>query len=155
MKTKLIIIIILTIIALIDASYLTHNAYILKHTQEQVFNIWLQKKEVWFACDINQTFSCSSVFKNSFAWIFNLPFSLYAIIVYPIIWIIAFLGLKWIIKNVFKILFIFSFLWIIFNLYLIIHEIVIWSYCFLCLICTAIIILINLLSIISLLKKCK
>jgi uncharacterized membrane protein len=153
MKTKLIIIIILTIIALIDASYLTHNAYILKHSQEQVFNIWLQKKEVWFACDINQTFSCSSVFKNSFAWIFGLPFSLYAMIVYPIIWIIAFLGLKWIIKNIFKILLIFSFLWILYNWYLIVHEFIIWSYCFLCLICTTIIILIWIISISWIRKK--
>jgi uncharacterized membrane protein len=43
------------------------------------------------ACDLNSTFSCSSVFKEDFAWIFGLPFSGIALAVYPIIAIIAIL----------------------------------------------------------------
>ena len=137
---KLISIIILSFIATINALYLTYNAYILKASQN-TFNIWnLSKPDIWFACDFNSTFSCSSVFTHDFAWIFWIPFSLIALIVYPIIILIAFLWIKNNIKNVYKVLLIMVIWWIIFNWYIIFNEYFVWVYCFLCLICTAIII---------------
>lgn len=144
---KLITIIILSFIASINALYLTYNAYILKASQNQL-NLWWQNNDIaWFACDINSTFSCSSVFNNDFAWVFGIPFSLIALIVYPIILILAFLWIKNKIKNVYKILLVMVIWWIIFNWYIIVNEYYAWVYCFLCLICTAIIIAIWVLSI--------
>jgi uncharacterized membrane protein len=97
-------------------------------------------------CDINNTFSCSSVFSNNFSWIFWVPFSMIAMFVYPLIAIIALLWIFWKINNPFKILFIIWIWWLIFNGYVVYNEYMIWAYCLLCLICTAIIILILILS---------
>ncbi len=145
---KLITIIILSFIASINAAYLTYNAYLLRASQNQ-FNLWNWNTDVvGFACDINSTFSCSSVFTHDFAWMFGIPFSLIALIVYPIILIIAFLWIKNKINNMYKILLIMVIWWIIFNWYVIINEYFAWVYCFLCLICTAIIIAIWGLSLV-------
>ncbi len=152
---KLITIIILSFIASINAAYLTYNAYLLKASQN-VFNLWninTNTDVIWFACDINSTFSCSSVFTNDFAWMFWVPFSLIALIVYPIILLVALLWIKNKIKNVYKILLAIVAGWIIFNWYVIVNEYFVWVYCFLCLICTAIIIAIWGLSIAWLKEK--
>jgi uncharacterized membrane protein len=101
---KLITIIMLSFIASLNAAYLTYNAYLLK-ASENTFNIELGDNSVIeFACDFNSTFSCSSVFSHDFAWVFGVPFSLIALIVYPIIMLIAYLGIKEKIKNVYKII---------------------------------------------------
>jgi uncharacterized membrane protein len=95
-----------------------------------------------YACDFNSTFSCSSVFSKDFAWIFGLPFSLYALFVYPLI---VFIGILWLlkkIKNHYYIILSISIFGVFFNGYIIYNEILISTYCFLCLICS-IIILIN------------
>lgn len=153
MNKKLITIIALSFIASINAAYLTYNAYILK-ASETTFNIWwIDSNVVWFACDINSTFSCSSVFTHDFAWTFWIPFSLIALIVYPVIMLIAFLGIKEKIKNVYKILLAMVIWWIIFNWYIIVNEYFVWVYCFLCLICTAIIITVWGLSLMWLKEK--
>ena len=155
MDKKLITIVILSFLASINAAYLTYNAYILKASQNLFQISWLSVNEniAWFACDINSTFSCSSVFTHDFAWTFWIPFSLIALIVYPIILIVAFLWIKEKIKNVYKIIMLMVIGWIIFNWYIIVNEYFVWVYCFLCLICTAIIIAIWGLSIIWLKEK--
>lgn len=145
---KLITIIIWAIVGIIDATYLTYNAYIIKsHTK--VFG-WLWN--ITLSCDVNSTFSCSSIFNENFAWILWLPFSEIALSVYPILAIIAILWITWKIKNHFKILLIMSILWLIFNWYIIANEYLIWAYCLLCLICTSIIIIIWTLSLIWIYK---
>ena len=152
---KLITIIIISFIASINAAYLTYNAYILKASQN-TFNIWtVSNSDIWFACDFNSTFSCSSVFSHDFAWIFWIPFSLIALIVYPIIIVIAYLWIKNKIKNVYKVLLLMVIWGILFNWYIIVNEYFVWVYCFLCLICTAIIIAIWGLSISWLKEKTK
>jgi len=142
-KKKLISIIILAIAWVIDAAYLTYYAYIAK-AQTKVFG-W--GGDLWFACDVNSTFSCSSVFNEDFAWILGLPFSGIALAVYPILAIIAILGLTQKIKNHFQILLTMAIWGLIFNLYVIMNEYLVWAYCLLCLMCTAIIITIWGLSI--------
>jgi uncharacterized membrane protein len=152
---KLITIIILSFIASVNAGYLTYNAYLLKASQNQ-FQIWeIDKPDLWFACDFNSTFSCSSVFSHDFSWIFGIPFSLIALIVYPIIMIIAYLWIKNKIQNVYKILLAMVAWGILFNWYIIVNEYLVWVYCFLCLICTAIIITIWGLSLFWLKEKQK
>ena len=139
---KLKLIIILALISTFNAAYLTYEAYLLKFS-------WGTNS---FICDVNATFSCSSVFKEDFSWIFGIPFSLIALIVYPIIILIAYLWLKWKCKKPFDILILLSIWWILFNSYIIYNEYILWAFCLLCLMCTAVII--SLLWI-SLLWKCK
>lgn len=139
MKNKLIIIILLSMIALFNAIYLTINAYELLFAKAN--STWI----IPFVCDINSTFSCSSVFSHSFARPFWIPFPLIAIFVYPIIIIVSVLWLAWMIKKHFTILFYIWLAWFLFNSYFIINEIIVNTYCILCLICTLIIITIAIL----------
>ena len=144
-KIKLRIMALLWLAWTLDAAYLTNEAYKIGDKLQTFWNFWWET--IWMACDVNSTFSCSSVFKEDFAWIFGIPFSWIALAVYPIIMIIAFLWLKWKIKNSFKILLAMSIWWLLFNWYVIYNEYTIWAYCLLCLICTAIIITVWGLSI--------
>lgn len=134
---KLIIIVVISIIAIFNAIYLTYMAYTV--TSPSLFWVWWVEN-VNYACDFNATFSCSSVFQNDFAWIFWIPFSLIALFVYPLIVIIALLWLFNKIKNHYKIILVMAIWWVFFNWYIIVNEYLISTYCFLCLVCTAIII---------------
>jgi len=136
---KLKSIIILAWIATFNAAYLTYEAYLLK--------FWENVNK--FICDVNSTFSCSSVFKEDFSWIFWIPFSLIALIVYPVIILIAYLWITGKISKLkaFNILALLSVGWILFNGYIIFNEFFLKAYCLLCLMCTAIIISILLISL--------
>lgn len=91
--------------------------------------------------------SCTSVFSNTASQIFGIPFPTIALVVYPILLVIALLGyykkidnhrswLKWL-----------SLGGMIFNWYIIFQEtFVIKAFCPLCLLCTGIIITIHVLS---------
>jgi len=68
------LILLLSWIAEYNAIYLTNWAYSVKNDQSN-----------WSFCDINETLSCSSVFNHDFSWIFWIPFSALAIVVYLII----------------------------------------------------------------------
>ncbi|MDQ7009977.1 MAG: vitamin K epoxide reductase family protein [Candidatus Gracilibacteria bacterium] len=149
-KIKLIIISLLGIIGSLDAAYLTSEAYKIKD-KVQIFGGG--GEDIGFICDVNSVFSCSSVFNENFAWILGIPFSGIALAVYPILVIIALLGLFGKIKNHFKMLFILSIGGLLFNIYIIINESLIGAYCLLCLLCTAIIITILTLSILGLKDK--
>ncbi|MDD3145460.1 MAG: vitamin K epoxide reductase family protein [Candidatus Gracilibacteria bacterium] len=141
---KLIIIVVISIIAIFNAIYLTYMAYTV--TSPSLFGVG-GVENVNYACDFNATFSCSSVFQNDFAWIFGIPFSLIALFVYPLIVIIALLGLFNKIKNHYKIILVMAIGGVFFNGYIIVNEYLISTYCFLCLVCTAIIIVNGGLSI--------
>jgi len=149
-KIKLAIISLLWLAGSLDAAYLTNEAYKIA-TKTPIFG---QSEKIGFVCDINSTFSCSSVFNEKFAWIFGLPFSWIALAVYPLIFLIWILAFFWKIKNPFKYLLIIGIWGILFNSYVIINEYLIWAYCLLCLGCTAIISMVFILSLFWL-KKCK
>lgn len=136
---KLKAIIVLALISTFNAAYLTYEAYLLK--------LWKSTNE--FICDINSTFSCSSVFKEDFSWMFGVPFSLIALIVYPIIMLVAYLWITWKISKLktFNILALLSMWWILFNSYIIFNEFFLKTYCLLCLMCTVIIVSILLISL--------
>lgn len=128
-------IILLSIIAEINAIYLTKWAYL------------IQAKETnSFVCDINTQLSCSSVFTNDFAWFFWIPFSWIAIWAYWLIILITILWWKWKIRNHFKILFWLWVFWLLFNWYIIYHEFLANMWCILCLLCTAILAAITIIA---------
>ena len=85
MTKKLIIIIILCIIAIFNAAYLTNLAY--SELAGPSF------------CDINSTLSCNSVLAHPAAQFFGVPFPVIALVVYPILLIIAVLGYSKTITN--------------------------------------------------------
>lgn len=123
---KLYAIIILSFFSILNAIYLT---------------IWAFNYKAWdtseLFCDVSSTFSCSSLFSFDFAWIFwIIPFPLLAMIVYPIIAIIAFMWVKKVIKNPFLPILILWIWWMLFNSYIIYNEYLVWIYCLACLACS-------------------
>lgn len=133
-KTKKFIfaIISLAVVAFLNASYLTFQAY--SNWQSAV-------------CNLSDTFSCGNVLSHPASWIFWIPFPAIAMIVYPVIIVLSWFSLQK--KNFFLIPFIsvISALWILFNSYIIYLEATeIRSYCLLCLICGLIILTIFVLS---------
>lgn len=135
------IIILLSIFALINATYLSVKAYDL---------LWGASSMMPPSsfCDINTTFSCTNAIVHGKTQIFGIPFPMIALGVYPIILILAILGniRKRVLEA--KILAVLSFFGVCFNAYIITQEVLyVHSYCILCLLCTAIIISIFLLSL--------
>ncbi len=123
---KYIAIITLSVFSIANAIYLTLAAFSFKAN-------WAEK----LFCDINDTFSCSSLFSFDFAWIFGIPFPLIALCVYPII---AWIALYWIIKKsqkAFLAIMIIALCWMCFNWYIIYNEFQVWVFCPACLACSA------------------
>lgn len=139
-KKILFVIILLSLIATFNAAYLTYMAYSIKAP------LAYGQAITPFACDFNSVLSCSGVFSHSFAWFFGIPFSLLALIVYPIIIAVATLWFIEKIKNHFTILFYMGIGGVLFNGYIIYNEILVNVFCLLCLMCTVIIIAIIILS---------
>ena len=133
---KFTIIIILSVIATINAAYLSCKAF-------GIFGSWAS------FCDISSKWSCANVVNHPAAYIGPIPFPAVALVVYPIIIAIA---IMWLYcssprKN-YQILTFLSAGGILFNWYFIAQEFfVIKAFCPLCLICTAIIITIFVLSL--------
>jgi uncharacterized membrane protein len=133
MNKKLLAVIILCIVAIINAGYLTNMAY--SEISGPAF------------CDISSILSCSSVFNHTASQIFGIPFPAIALVVYPILLLIALLGYYKKINNHRSWLRWLSFGGMIFNGYIIFQEaFVIKAFCPLCLLCTGIIITIHILS---------
>lgn len=132
-KRKLLSVIILTIIATLNAAYLTHMAY-------------GQLNGPSF-CDISATMSCTSVFNNTASQIFGIPFPAIALVVYPVLFLIA---LWWYLNKISRsqqALRRLSLGGFLFNSYFIYQEaFVIKAFCPLCLLCTGIIITIHILT---------
>ncbi len=132
MKKTFKVIILLSIFAFLNATYLSFD--------------WLWKDWSTF-CDINQTISCTNVVTHPATHFFGVPFPLIAMVVYPVIALFAFLGLKGIIKKSHIVIRYLSALWILFNGYIIYQEtFTIKAVCLLCLLCSIIIISIHLLT---------
>lgn len=130
---KLHVIVILCIVAIINAAYLTMQAY--------------QQLSWPSFCDISDTLSCSSVFNHTASQIFGIPFPAIALVVYPVLLIVALLWTTKRISNHWTILRRLSLGGMVFNGYIIFQEaFVIKAFCPLCLLCTGIIITIHLLT---------
>jgi uncharacterized membrane protein len=135
MKKLYIAIMILAGIALWNAVYLTTQAYTLKSKMTESLGTYSS------FCDINSTFSCSNVLLSPRAQIFGLPFPAIAIVVYPIIFLVALLGYLGMCRRSFEILAGMAIGGICFNGYFIYQEAFhIGSFCPLCLMCSGIII---------------
>lgn len=132
---KLYAILILALASLWNAIYLTISA----------FNYKAWDTSALF-CDVSETLSCSNLFAFPFAWIFGIPFPAIAMVVYPIIAIIALLAILGKTKNHFIILLVISLMWMMFNSYIIYNEYLIWIYCLACLACSIAITSIAILS---------
>lgn len=148
MKGSFIAIMVLAAIAFGNAVYLTNQAYTLKTKIAESAGAYST------FCDINSTFSCSNVLLSPRAQFFGFPFPALAMIVYPIIFLIALLGYLGICKKSFQILIFMALGGICFNGYYIYQEaFYIGSFCPLCLICSLIIITIFALSVYGVKEK--
>lgn len=130
MKKKYKIISGLSIVAFINAVYLSYIAFT---NSESV-------------CDISETLSCGGVLNHPDTQFFGIPFPAIAMFVYPAIFLIAYLSNKKE-KNNFKILAVISGGGILFNSYIIYQEFQIGAFCPLCLLCSVIIVAIFILSL--------
>lgn len=144
MKKKYIVIVILSVIALFNATYLSQKAYY------QQFDHMMSGNSV---CDISSTMSCSLVLQSPYSKVFGVPFPYIALFVYPIILIIALMGAKRGTTSNAKFLSVISLMGMLFNFFVMYCEIVyVKAFCPLCSVCTLIIITIFILSV-SILKK--
>lgn len=142
---KYLIILILALIGVFNAAYLSIPAY----------EYWNgANKEVLqsLPCDISSTLSCSGILQNKRAIIFEVnnfkvAFPMIALVVYPILTLLALSG--WIRKSVTEAKWLtgLSAGGIAFNGYVISQEVIVGVFCPLCAMCTAIIITIFILSI--------
>ncbi len=160
-KTKLMIICIISVIAIINAFYLSYDWIfdIEQSTNNFIFpisNVSGSETAAWAKfCDINETLSCTTVLQNPLSQIYGVPFPAIALFVYPVIFLVSLFWLWWVMKNHFKILAAMWLGWISFNGYFIYQETFnIWAFCPLCVICSAIIITIFTLSILEVRKEC-
>lgn len=133
MKNKYILILVLALIALGNAAYLSYTAHDLLYSFTGVV--------IRSACDINDTFSCSNVVIHPDTMIFGIPFPYFALVVYPIITLLAIWGLVSMTNKPAKIINWIALAGMCFNGYIISQEVLyVHAYCLLCLICAAIIV---------------
>jgi uncharacterized membrane protein len=84
---KLWVILALCVLAFGNAFYLTRQAYVLKEKQQATVGTMNS------FCDFNESFACSPVLLSPYAQFFGFPFPAVAMVVYPILAIITFLGI--------------------------------------------------------------
>lgn len=142
---KYLIILILALIGIFNAADLSYVSY-------QYWNGANAAALQSLPCDINATLSCSGILQNPRAIIFAIGdfkvlFPMIALVVYPILTLLALSG--WIRKSVTEAKWLtgLSAGGIAFNGYVISQEIIVGVFCPLCAMCTAIIIMIFILSI--------
>jgi uncharacterized membrane protein len=133
MRKKYALILILALIALGNAVYLSYTAYQLLHPVAGV--------TITSACDISKTLSCSNVIVHPDTMIAGIPFPYLALVVYPIITLLAIWGLVSMTAKPARIINYIALAGLLFNGYIISQEILyVHAYCLLCLICAAIIV---------------
>jgi uncharacterized membrane protein len=145
-KKIYLVILILALIGVFNAAYLSYHAY----------GFWFGANADalrMLPCDISATFSCSDILSNPRSLVFGIPFPMVALIVYPILSIIALIG--WMTRTTCpaKILTGLSAGGICFNSYVIYQESIVGVWCPLCAMCTVIIVTIFVLSIMIWKKK--
>lgn len=134
---KSLVIIVLCVVAIFNASYLSYKAYEFMSSGAVSSSF----------CDLSQTSSCTEVLKHPLSRVFGIPFPWIALVVYPALFALAIAAYSSnkisYVKSIQKL----SFLGMLFNGFIIYREMFyIYSYCLLCLICTAIIVTIFTLS---------
>lgn len=140
------IIIILAVIAFVNAAYLSYKAYYFRY---------IDPAGLTSLCDFSQFNSCSEVLRHPLSNVFGIPFPWVALAVYPILLGLAWYGYKHQSYVQAKVLAVLSFLGMCFNGFIIYREIFfIKAFCLLCFICTLIIISIFFFSL-SILKEAK
>ncbi len=147
-KKRNIFIIILTILGMINAFYLSYLAY------ELVF----AAKDGFLAvspCDINDTFSCSNALKSPRVHIFGIPFPMIAAVVYPVLFILSLVAYFRNSVNMIKIITIMAFGGLCFNGYIMYQEYLMQTFCPLCLMCTGYILTIGLTGLSIWQENCK
>lgn len=142
---KYLIILVLALIGVFNAAYLSIPAY---DYWNGANSFALQA----MPCDISETLSCSGILQNPRAIIFSIgefkvAFPMIALVVYPILVLLALIG--WFTKKLYpaKALTAMATGGICFNSYVIYQEFVVGVFCPLCAMCTVIIIAIFILSI--------
>ncbi len=146
MKKKYLFIIVVSIIALVNAGYLSQKAYYYKTLADYNGSSF---------CDLSGSVSCSSVLQSPYSLVFGIPFPWIALAVYPVLLILAYLGLRRQSVGFAKVLAVLSGMGMLFNFFIMYREIVfIKAFCILCFFCTLIIISIFATSL-SIIKKNK
>ena len=155
-KTKLITIAVLSVLATFNAFYLSYDWIFAVEEASSLYFLATDSAAVWWSfCDINETLSCSAVLSHPLSQIYGIPFPLIALFVYPIIFLVALLGIYKKYKYAFKTLILMAAGWIMFNGYFIYQETFnIWAFCPLCLLCSAIILTIFWFSATEVKEEC-
>ena len=142
---KYIIIAVLAAIGIFNAAYLSLPAY-------EYWNGANSAALQSMPCDISDSLSCSGILQNPRAIIFaigdfKVAFPMIALVVYPVLFLIALIG--WFTKKVCpaKVLTVLAAGGILFNSYVIYQEFVVGVFCPLCAMCTVIIIAIFFLAL--------
>jgi uncharacterized membrane protein len=81
-RTLYLIILILALIGVANAAYLSYHAY----------GYWFGANADalrMLPCDINSVFSCSDILSNPMSLIFGIPFPMIALVVYPLLFKLA------------------------------------------------------------------
>lgn len=139
-------IIILSAIAIVNATYLSYKAYFFRFVDPLGLTSF---------CDFSKFNSCSEVLRHPLSNVFGVPFPWIALLVYPIIFGLAWYGYKHQSYVQAKIIATLAFLGMCFNGFIIYRELFfIKAFCLLCFICTLIIVSILFLSL-SLIKEGK
>ena len=149
---KYIVILILCLIALWNASYLSYEAF---HINQAIY-YGQSTEDISSFCDFSESASCTNVLKHPLSKVFWIPFPVIALFVYPILFLLTLYG--YLSQKILPIKFLAGMsLWgMIFNGYIIFMEtFYIHAFCLLCLMCSAIIVTIFILSILILKENCK
>lgn len=132
MKNKFLLIQVLSFVAIINAGYLSYKAYFVRFVDSAGLTSF---------CDFSSTFACTDVLRHPLSQVFGLSFPWIALVVYPVIFVVALIGYKRLHASYAKAIAIISFLGMLFNGFIIYREAVfIHAYCLLCLLCTIIIV---------------
>ncbi len=139
MSKKYLVIMVLAAVAIVNAGYLSFKAYGYH---------FAGRPELSAACDAFGAGSCSDVLRHPLSLVFGIPFPFIALMVYPILFLIAWHGYRRSTIAPAKALAALSGMGMGFNGFIIYREIFfIHQYCLLCLFCTLIIISIFILSL--------
>lgn len=140
MRKKYLVIMVLAAVAILNAGYLSFKAYGYH---------FAGNPELSTACDAFGAGSCSDVLRDPLSLVFGIPFPFIALVVYPILFLIAWYGYRNASLAPAKVLAVLSAMGMGFNGFIIYREtFFIHTYCPLCLLCTAIIISIFVLSLV-------
>lgn len=129
----------LAAVAIVNATYLSYKAYVYH---------FVDPNKLSTICDFSRFSSCTDVLRHPLSLVFGIPFPWIALVVYPILLIVAWYGYRKASLLPAKIIVVLSGLGMCFNGFIIYREIrYIHAYCILCLLCTAIIVSIFVLSL--------